>query len=144
MLFRSTVLREEFADFHQDVRDVLGACPDTHKWAILERDPYRTWSQGRVVLLGDACHPMTPYMAQGAATSIEDAAVLARCVAAAGGEDFEAAFAQYEAHRKPRVSRIQAISSANTWMQTREGNPDWLYGYNAWEAPLDQPAPSGE
>ena len=59
---------------------VLDACPDCHKWAILERDPLSTWSQGRVVLIGDACHPMTPYMAQGAATSIEDAAVLARCL----------------------------------------------------------------
>ena len=57
--------------------DHLAACPDCHKWAILERDPLPHWSDGYVVLLGDACHPMTPYMAQGAATSIEDAAVLA-------------------------------------------------------------------
>ena len=73
---------------------------------------------GRVALLGDACHPMTPYMAQGAATSIEDAAVLARCLEAVDGEDIEGAFRRYEAHRKPRTSRIQAISSANTWMRT--------------------------
>ena len=66
--------------FHEDVRAVLGACPDCHKWAILEREPLPRWSDGRVALLGDACHPMTPYMAQGAATSIEDAAVLARCL----------------------------------------------------------------
>ncbi len=43
---------------------VLNACPDCHKWAILEREPLPTWSEGRVALLGDACHPMTPYMAQ--------------------------------------------------------------------------------
>ena len=73
-------LRAAYAGFHPDVRAVLDACPDCHKWAILERDPLPRWSDGRVVLLGDACHPMTPYMAQGAATSIEDAAVLARCL----------------------------------------------------------------
>lgn len=44
---------------------MLAACRDCHKWAILEREPLPRWSDGRVVLLGDACHPMTPYMAQG-------------------------------------------------------------------------------
>src|SRR5437762_10414038 len=53
---------------------------DLFKWALLERDPLPRWSEGRVVLLGDACHPMTPYMAQGAAAALEDAAVLARCL----------------------------------------------------------------
>jgi salicylate hydroxylase/6-hydroxynicotinate 3-monooxygenase len=136
-----TELRAAYAGFHDDVRAVLDACPDCHKWAILEREPLPHWSDGRVVLLGDACHPMTPYMAQGAATSIEDAAVLARCLEATGGEDIEGAFRRYEAHRKPRTSVVQAISSANTWM--KEGNSDtsWLYGYDAWTAALDQPAP---
>ena len=59
-------LRQAYEGFHPDVRAVLEACPDCHKWAILEREPLARWSQGRVVLLGDACHPMTPYMAQGA------------------------------------------------------------------------------
>src|SRR5438270_1467084 len=133
-------LRAAYEGFHPDVRDVLAACPDCHKWAILEREPLPQWSNGRVVLLGDACHPMTPYIAQGAATSIEDAAVLARCLEATEGEDIEGAFRRYEAHRKPRTSVVQAISSANTWM--KEGNADtsWLYGYDAWTAPLDQPA----
>jgi salicylate hydroxylase/6-hydroxynicotinate 3-monooxygenase len=137
-----TELRGHFETFHPDVRAVLDACPDCHKWAILERDPLPRWSDGNVVLLGDACHPMTPYMAQGAATSMEDAAVLARCVAAA--ETLPQAFRLYEDHRKPRVSRVQAISSANTWMSTAAGSdPDWLYGYDAWTAPLEVPAPSG-
>lgn len=133
-------LRAAFADFHSDVRNVLGACPDCHKWAILEREPFTRWSDGRVVLLGDAAHPMTPYMAQGAATSIEDAAVLARCLTDTAGDDVAGAFRRYEAHRKPRTSKVQAISSANTWMQTKEPDTDWLYGYNAWTAPLDEPA----
>jgi salicylate hydroxylase/6-hydroxynicotinate 3-monooxygenase len=135
-----TELRAAYAGFHPDVRAVLDACPDCHKWAILEREPLPRWSQGRVVLLGDAAHPMTPYMAQGGATAIEDAAVLARCLAEVAGEDAEGAFRRYEAHRKPRTSLIQAISSANTWM--REGTSDtaWLYGYDAWHADLGKPA----
>ena len=129
-------LREAYEGFHQDVRNVLGACPDCHKWAILEREPLPRWSDGRVVLLGDACHPMTPYMAQGGATAIEDAAILARCLAEVEGEAVEEAFQRYEAHRKPRTSRIQAISSANTWMQGGSEDPSWLYGYDAWNVPL--------
>ena len=123
------------------MRAVVDACPGCHKWAILEREPLPTWSAGRIVLLGDACHPMTPYMAQGAATAMEDAAVLARCLADVEGQDLEGAFLRYEAHRKPRTSRIQAISSANTWMRGGSEDTSWLYGYDAWHAPLDAAAP---
>ncbi|MGE3539010.1 MAG: FAD-dependent monooxygenase [Candidatus Tectimicrobiota bacterium] len=133
-------LRAAYQDFHADVRAVLEACPSCHKWAILEREPLPRWSEGHVVLLGDACHPMTPYMAQGAATSIEDAAILARCLAAVACEDVTAAFQRYEAHRKPRTSKIQTISSANTWLQRTEPDTDWLYGYDAWTVPLDASA----
>ncbi|MBI1205349.1 MAG: NAD(P)-binding protein [Rhodopseudomonas sp.] len=133
-------LREAYAGFHQDVRNVLNACPDCHKWAILEREPLPTWSKGRVALLGDSAHPMTPYMAQGAATSIEDSAILARCLKDVGAADIEAAFKRYEAHRKPRTSMVQAISSANTWMQGGDHDTSWLYGYDAWNADLDRPA----
>jgi 2-polyprenyl-6-methoxyphenol hydroxylase-like FAD-dependent oxidoreductase len=133
-------LRAAYDGFHSDVRNVLKACPDCHKWAILEREPLPRWSDGNVVLLGDAAHPMTPYMAQGAATSIEDAAVLARCLEAVDGDDIAGAFRRYEAHRKPRTSLVQAISSANTWMKGGESDTSWLYGYDAWNAPLDAPA----
>jgi 2-polyprenyl-6-methoxyphenol hydroxylase-like FAD-dependent oxidoreductase len=135
-------VRKAYEEFHPDVRAVLDACPDCHKWAILEREPLPRWSDGRIVLLGDACHSMTPYMAQGGATAIEDAAVLARCLAQYAGEDVEAAFRLYEAHRKPRTSRIQAISSANTWMQGGDEDTNWLYGYDAWNAPLTPTEPS--
>ena len=134
-------LRKAYEGFHPDVRAVLEACPDCHKWAILEREPLPKWSEGRVALLGDACHPMTPYMAQGAATAIEDAAILARCLAEVGGEDIEKAFHRYEAHRKPRTSRIQAISSANTWMKGGSDDTTWLYGYDAWNVPLTPTGP---
>ena len=129
-------LRKAYEGFHPDVRAVLEACPDCHKWAILEREPLARWSDGPVVLLGDACHPMTPYMAQGAATAIEDAAILARCLEQYEGDDIEKAFELYEAHRKPRTSLIQAISSANTWMKGGDGDTSWLYGYDAWNVPL--------
>ena len=129
-------LRKAYEGFHTDVRRVLEACPDCHKWAILEREPLPKWSDGRVALLGDACHPMTPYMAQGAATAIEDAAVLARCLQQVQGEDIPGAFRLYEANRKPRTSRIQAISSANTWMRGGDDDTSWLYGYDAWNVPL--------
>lgn len=129
-------LRAAYEGFHEDVRAVLEACPDCHKWAILEREPLPRWSDGRVALLGDACHPMTPYMAQGAATAIEDAAVLARCLAEVEGDDVEGAFRRYEANRKPRTAKIQAVSSANTWMKGGDEDTSWLYGYDAWSVPL--------
>jgi 2-polyprenyl-6-methoxyphenol hydroxylase-like FAD-dependent oxidoreductase len=129
-------LRQAYEGFHPDVRSVLDACPDCHKWAILEREPLPRWSDDRIVLLGDACHPMTPYMAQGAATAIEDAAILARCLEEVDGQDIQGAFLLYEAHRKPRTTRIQAISSANTWMKGNDGDTSWLYGYDAWNVPL--------
>src|SRR5438105_2219280 len=134
-------LRKAYEGFHPDVTRVLEACPDCHKWAILEREPLPRWSSGRVVLLGDACHPMTPYMAQGGATAIEDAAILARCLEEVEGDDIEGAFRRYEAHRKPRTSRIQAISSANTWMKGGNDDTTWLYGYDAWNVPLTPAEP---
>ncbi len=93
----------------------------------------RPGSKGSVVLLGDACHPMTPYMASGAAMALEDAAVLARAIDQA--DTLDGAFRLYEQARKPRASVVQAGSSANTWMRN-ETNPDWLYGYDASRVPL--------
>lgn len=128
-------LRESFSDFHPEVRHVLGSCPEVYKWALLARDPLPRWSEGRVVLLGDACHPMPPYMAQGAAQALEDAIVLARCLDGVEPEGFAAAFQRYEWNRKPRASQIQQMSGKNTWMQ-HNTNPDWVYGYDAVTAPL--------
>ena len=129
-------MRAAFAGFHPDVRAVLSAAPDVHKWGIFERDPLPTWRKGRTVLLGDSCHPMTPYMPSGAAMALEDAAVLARSIAEL--DDIADAFRLYEATRKPRASMVQTGSSANTWMRDAT-NPDWLYGYDAWTVPLAAP-----
>jgi salicylate hydroxylase/6-hydroxynicotinate 3-monooxygenase len=137
-------LRATFADFHPHVRSVLDACPAVHKWAIYERDPLPTWRAGNAVLLGDACHPMTPYMAQGAATSMEDAVVLARCLKEWGRDGIQDAFRLYEEHRRPRTSRIQLESRQNRWLR-HATDPGWVYRYDAWSAPLeagDDAAPS--
>lgn len=127
-------LRAAFTGFHDEVQNVLKACPEVHKWAIVERDPLPRWTDGKVVLLGDACHPMTPYMAQGAATSMEDAVVLSRCIEAE--PDVAKAFQVYERTRKGRTSEIQLTSHQNTWMRQRT-DPNWVYGYDAWSAPLE-------
>jgi salicylate hydroxylase/6-hydroxynicotinate 3-monooxygenase len=129
------MLREAYKDFHPKVRAVLDACPDVHKWALFERDPLPRWSVERVTLLGDACHPMTPYMAQGAGTAIEDAAVLTRCLEGVDAGGVAAALRRYEASRKPRTSRIQQISSLND-MQKIKAEIESVYSYDAWSAPL--------
>ena len=128
-------LREAFAGFHPDVLAVLEACPAVNKWAIFERDPLPRWADGNVVLMGDAGHPMTPYMAQGAANALEDAAVLSRCLSDGGTDDLASSFRRFEAARKPRTSKIQATSHRNEFMRQKT-DPDWVYGYDAWTAPL--------
>lgn len=127
---------EAMAGFHPEVRAVVAAAPEAHKWALFERDPLEQWGDGAVVLLGDACHPMTPYMAQGAATSLEDAAVLARALAA--HDDPAVAFAAYEATRLDRTARVQLTSRQNTWGRAG-GDTAWLYGYDALTVPLAPP-----
>ena len=62
--------------------------------------------------------------------------MLARCLEASAGDDLSGAFKRYEANRKPRTARIQAISSANTWLKSGEADTRWLYGYDAWKVPL--------
>jgi salicylate hydroxylase/6-hydroxynicotinate 3-monooxygenase len=128
-------LRAAYDTFHPQVRAILAACPDVHKWALVERDPLPTWTLGNVTLLGDACHPMTPYMAQGASTSIEDAAILSRCLDGIDRDGLHQALRRYEATRKPRTARIQQTSARNTWLR-QPHDADWVYGYDAWTVPL--------
>lgn len=77
-------LREDFAGWHDDLQQLIDQIDeqDLFKWALFDRDPMPTWSRGAITLLGDACHPTLPFMAQGAAMAIEDAAVLACCLSA--------------------------------------------------------------
>ena len=133
-------LRAAFKGFHADVQRVLAACPAVHKWAIADRDPMPRWSEGRIMLMGDAAHPMTPTMAQGAAQALEDAMVMARCLERFGFEDVAGAFRTFEAHRQARTAQIQVTSHRNVWMRGRTDG-GWLYDYDACTAPLDEAAP---
>jgi 6-hydroxynicotinate 3-monooxygenase len=127
---------EAFSGFHADLQRVLEAVDNVSLWPIYDRERNDRWSNGPLVLLGDACHPMRPFMAAGGATAVEDAAILSRCLASL--DDPAAAFRSYEATRISRVSEVQRISVANTWM----GGPtdtDWFYCYDACTAPLAAP-----
>ncbi len=128
-------LRSAFEGFDRQVESVLAACPDVHKWAIVDRDSLAPWADRNVTLLGDACHPMTPYMAQGAAMAIEDAAVLSRCLEGVEGEGVANAFRRFEASRKDRTARAQQTSRTNTWLKEKT-DADWVYAYDAWTVPL--------
>jgi 6-hydroxynicotinate 3-monooxygenase len=126
---------ETFAGFHGDVRRVIEACPSATKWPLLERTPQPVWSEDRIVLLGDACHPMKPHMGQGAGMAIEDAAVLFRCLDLSSGDDPQGAFRLYEASRYGRTSRVQIESQKNTWLKD-ELDPGWVWGFDALAEPL--------
>jgi 6-hydroxynicotinate 3-monooxygenase len=128
-------LRKAFAGFPDEVGQVLAACPDVHKWAIVDREALDRWAEGNVTLLGDACHPMTPYMAQGAAMAIEDAAVLSRCLEGVERDGVADAFRRFEATRRERTTLVQNTSRANTWLRQKT-DTDWVYSYDAWTTPL--------
>lgn len=126
-------LRDRYAGFHPDARALLDACDSVLKSALNIHEPLERWSAGRVTLLGDACHPMMPFMAQGAGQAIEDAVVLARAWAA--HDEVAAALASYELTRRARTARIQIGSRGNEWLKS-SGDADWVYGYDAWTVPL--------
>ena len=134
-------LRAAYEDCHADIQRLVEACPTSTKWALFERDPLPLWSDGRVVLLGDACHPMKPHMAQGAAIAIEDAAVLTRCLERCG-DDLESAFGMYEASRKDRASQVQQQSRENKWLR-EPMDPSWVFEYDALTDALGASPASG-
>jgi salicylate hydroxylase len=102
-----------FADWHPQVRGLIAGTESVFKWALFDRPPLETWTRGRVSLLGDAAHPMLPYMAQGASQSIEDAFVLARCLAAQR-DDPQSGLQAYAASRRERTAAIQAATRLAT------------------------------
>ena len=97
---------EAFAGWHPTLGELFSRTERCYKWALYDRDPLPRWTSGRVTLLGDAAHPMLPYLAQGAAQSVEDGYVLADMLAQ-HRHDAPAALKAYEAVRLPRTSRIQ-------------------------------------
>ena len=95
-----------FEGWHPQLHEILGAVDETFIWALFDRPPLPRWSRGRVTLLGDACHPMLPFMAQGAAQALEDGATLAACLAAeAPTSPRPCAATSSCACRAPRASR---------------------------------------
>jgi len=124
-----------FGGSHPVVQALIDATETVTKWPFWNRDVMNLWSQGRLVMLGDACHPMRPHMAQGACMAIEDAAVLTRALSISGMEDYTSAFKTYEATRHARATKVQTISNANTWLKEPE-DPAWVYAYDPMTADL--------
>jgi salicylate hydroxylase len=139
-----------YADWHPTVRGLIASFPETFVWALHDRTELPRWSAGRITLLGDACHPMLPFMAQGAAQSIEDGAALASLLREMK-DDIPTALRRYEEVRKPRATRLQQASAANrTRFHLKDGpeqqardaamaasgdrsmaNIGWLYAHDA-------------
>ncbi len=142
--------RRDLARWHEDVQAIVDAIDVPYKWAMLGREPMAQWSVGRVSLLGDACHPTLPFLAQGANMAIEDGMVLARCLEAYPVPE---ALRRYEAARLDRTSRIVrgSLENVSRYHNPLLGDPeqaqafmdrefapramgaryDWLYEYDA-------------
>ncbi|MEM7017860.1 MAG: FAD-dependent monooxygenase, partial [Pseudomonadota bacterium] len=143
-------LKADFSGWHDDIQMLIDQADrdSLYKWALYDRPPMSAWGKGRATLLGDACHPTLPFMAQGAAMAIEDSAVLAACLQQC--EDVPVALKQYEDLRRKRTAGIQNSSRRNATIFHLSGLKAWarnlaagiaagntmdsLYRYNALEA----------
>ena len=105
-------LQAALAPFAPSLQAALAPFTDWRQWALFESDPLAKWSLGRATVLGDAAHPLLPFLAQGGSLALEDAVMLADALAAAGG-DVESAFASYENARQARTARVMAAAQRN-------------------------------
>jgi salicylate hydroxylase len=147
----------QFEGWHPMVQTIIGGADRVHRWALYDREPLAQWSRGRVTLLGDSAHAMLPFLAQGACAAIEDARMLARCLAGADGPSIPAALRRYEEVRRPRTAAIQRGAFANaTTFHLHDGEEQrardsryaesaaadpyaqrgWLYDYDVDAEPL--------
>ena len=145
-------LANDFSGWHSDVQAIIQNVERPFKWALMVRGPMPRWSNGRITLMGDACHPTLPFMGQGGVMAIEDAYVIAACVDKYFGRP-ETAFARYEDIRRERTAAVvrkshenrkqafnpalanqdeAVVSVAEEWQQSlaRE-RLDWVYTYDA-------------
>ena len=158
-------LIRSYADWAPALTRVLSAVePPVFRWAMHDREPLPQWSAGRVTLLGDSCHAMLPFMAQGGCQALEDAVVLTRCLRGVDPESprgVAAALTRYELTRRDRTTLIQGRSWKNATVFHLPDGPDqerrdadlsrrsptealelndWLYGYDAVSGDLHPPA----
>ncbi len=104
-------MRRAFAGWVPEVATLLAAVDRTFLWGLFDHPPLPAWARGRLALIGDACHPMLPFLAQGAAMALEDAWALGATLDAA--PDIPAGLAAYEDRRKPRATRVQRAAARN-------------------------------
>ena len=119
-------LKSDFAGWHKDIQALIDELDrdSLFKWALYDREPLPRWGNERVTLLGDACHPSLPFMAQGAAMAIEDAAVLAACLST--GDEVVGSLQRYEALRRERTAFVQRGSRRNARIFHLSGMSAWL------------------
>ncbi len=107
-------LYSRFEGWSPELLSLLGRVEEpVFRWALYDREPLEQWGLGTTTLLGDACHPMLPFMAQGSCQAIEDAVVLARCLSEAGTSDAALALRRYEQARQGRTAQVQTSSFMN-------------------------------
>ena len=125
-------LAADFALWSNPITATIAQASEAYRWALFDREPLAHWSQGHVTLIGDACHPMLPFLAQGAVMAIEDAWVLSRKLKS--NKEIAAALTAYEADRKPRTTRAQRGARRQTGIYHKQGvmaqlatyGPMWL------------------
>ena len=118
-------MKADFSGWHGDIQTLIEAADQNslYKWALFDRPPMPSWGQGRVTLLGDACHPTLPFMAQGAAMAIEDGAVLSACLVQDSNIQ---SLKRYEDLRRTRTASVQNGSRRNARVFHLSGLPAWL------------------
>lgn len=143
-------LASDFQGWHPTIENIIANATDVYRWALFDRQPLNSWSDGRAALLGDACHPMLPFQAQGASCALEDAWELSACLQK---HTLPIALESYYQSRFNRASKIQQAARDNM-RRFHHRNPlayapmfiagrllpwyvharqDWIYGYNATE-----------
>jgi len=105
-------LRNAFKGFAAPVQALLEQVEETFLWGLFNHPVLQNWSNGRIGLVGDACHPMLPFLAQGAGMGLEDAYVLANLL---DSEGVARGLGRYETIRKPRATRVQQGAARNAW-----------------------------